>query len=244
MTFSEFCKLVGRQNDLSNAQRAVAILWFLNLDSAGIQKNAKELATIIKENNIGSPNVNELAKRIRSTRCVYVKNKFFSIREDAKAKIREWFNDGLNGIAEEIPINQQFLSEEVWKKTRGYIEKICIQLNGAYLNGYYDCTAVMIRRLIETLIIECYEKLKREQEIKNTDGYYKMLADLVLAATANNGLTLGRDATKKLSEIKILGDRSAHNRRYNAKKTDLDSIKDGLRLCTEELLHIADFYRT
>jgi|SRR5581483_8337787 len=41
--------------------------------------------------------------------------------------------------------------------TRGYIEKISNQINGAYENGWYDACAVMLRRLIETLIIETFE---------------------------------------------------------------------------------------
>jgi len=42
--------------------------------------------------------------------------------------------------------------------TRGYIERIANQVNGAYENGWYDACAVMIRRLLETLIIEAFEK--------------------------------------------------------------------------------------
>ena len=41
------------------------------------------------------------------------------------------------------------------RDTQGYIEKVTHQINGAYTNGWYDTSAVMIRRLIETLIIEC-----------------------------------------------------------------------------------------
>ena len=37
--------------------------------------------------------------------------------------------------------------------TRGYIEKVSNQINGAYENGWYDACAVMLRRLVETLII-------------------------------------------------------------------------------------------
>lgn len=92
---------------------------------------------------------------------------------------------------------------------------------------------------METLIIESYEYKKSEHLIKK-DGHYLMLNDLIgVALDGSNGLNLGRDAKKSLLEIKGLGDRSAHNRRYLAKKSDLDLIRTNFRVCVEELLHIS-----
>jgi hypothetical protein len=54
--------------------------------------------------------------------------------------------------------------------TRGYIERIANQVNGAYENGWYDACAVMIRRLLETLIIEAFEKHQLIHKIKNPSG--------------------------------------------------------------------------
>jgi len=54
--------------------------------------------------------------------------------------------------------------------TRGYLEKIVHQINGSYDNGWYDSCAVMIRRLIETLIIECYEAHNIAGKIKDPKG--------------------------------------------------------------------------
>ena len=57
--------------------------------------------------------------------------------------------------------------------TRGYIERVSHQANGTYANGWYDACAVMIRRLLETLIIECYEAHKIEDRIKDSSGNYQ-----------------------------------------------------------------------
>jgi len=38
-----------------------------------------------------------------------------------------------------------------------------------------------------------------------------------------------------------MGDLSAHNRRYIARKNDLDKLKDDLRIVLEELIHIIDY---
>lgn len=49
------------------------------------------------------------------------------------------------------------LPRELFEKTRGYIERVGVQINGSYDHGYYDCCAVMCRRMAETLIIEVRE---------------------------------------------------------------------------------------
>ena len=53
--------------------------------------------------------------------------------------------------------------------------------------------------------------------------------------------TIGRNAAQELPKIKKLGDLSAHNRRFNAKKSDIDSIKTGLRVVLEELVHLVNY---
>lgn len=97
----------------------------------------------------------------------------------------------------------------------------------------------MCRRLLETLIIEAYEAHKCEQELKNSDGYYLMFSGLLARVEGSNQLNVGRNALKGLKHFKKIGDLSAHNRRFNATKPDLDSIQSDLRIASEDLLHIA-----
>ena len=53
--------------------------------------------------------------------------------------------------------------------------------------------------------------------------------------------TIGRNSIKALPDIKAKGDLSAHNRRFNATKSDVDSIKSGLRIVVEELVHLINY---
>ena len=62
-------------------------------------------------------------------------------------------------------------------------------------------------------------------------------------ANGSNGLHLGRDAQKALSDVKELGDRSAHNRRYNAVKADLEKIQSGVRVAVDEMIALAELRR-
>lgn len=242
MNLQEFCGRLASVENLSNLQKAVAVLWWFDNEHTGTQKTAGELARTLKAHGIGNPNSTSLNKKLRNSGLAYTSKGQFRLRQDKKAEVRSWFEDILSGYVSEVPIDSQFLSEEVWRPTRGYIEKVCVQLNGAMHEGFFDCAAVMIRRVIETLIIEAYENQNRESEIKGSDGNYHMLGKLVDATNAASGLSLGREARKSLEDIKKLGDRSAHNRRYNAKLSDLKKVQEGLRIAFEELANIADLY--
>lgn len=123
--------------------------------------------------------------------------------------------------------------------TRGYIERVAHQANGSYANGWYDACAVMLRRLLETLIIECYEAHKIEDRIKDQAGNYLFLKDLVDRTLAEKAWTLGRAVRAVLPKLKELGDKSAHNRRYNAHREDIDKLLKDLRDTVQELLVLA-----
>ena len=122
--------------------------------------------------------------------------------------------------------------------TRGYIEKIANQINGCYEQGWFDACAVMIRRLLETLIIEVFESKNLENNIKK-DGDYVYLRDMITALLAESSLNLGRNTKKALPKLKDIGDKSAHSRRFIAFRQDIDEIKPDLRVVIQELLIIS-----
>jgi hypothetical protein len=66
-----------------------------------------------------------------------------------------------------------------------------------------------------------------------------MFGDLVHVITGPKGLSLSRESKSALHQIKKLGDRAAHNRRFNAVKADVDAIKDGTRVASEDLINMA-----
>ena len=125
-------------------------------------------------------------------------------------------------------------------ETRGYLERIANQVNGCYEQGWYDACAVMIRRLVETLLIEAFERHGIVSAIKDKKGNFLPLEEIIARAVSETGKwNLSRDVKRALPKIKQLGDRSAHSRRFNARRLDIDKIIDDLRLTVEELLYIA-----
>lgn len=139
-----------------------------------------------------------------------------------------------------VPPTDSVLPRELFDGTRGYIEKVVDQINGSYDHGHWDCCAVMCRRLGETLIIEVYEHQGRSMEIKGADGNFHMLNGLLNVLNNDSTINLGRNSKKGLKDLKELGDKSAHDRRFNARKPDIDSIRSGLRSAAEDLLNLAD----
>ena len=139
------------------------------------------------------------------------------------------------------PESEGVLPAELTINTRGYLERVVTQINGAYEKGWYDACAVMMRRLLETLIIEAFEAHGIAAVIKNPQsGDFLPLGNLVEATMQEVSWNLGRTAKKGLPKFKKLGDLSAHSRRYNARQDDIDRVREDFRLVCEELLYLAN----
>lgn len=123
--------------------------------------------------------------------------------------------------------------------TRGYIEKISNQINGAYENGWYDACAVMLRRLIETLIIEAFEFHKIDSTIKNSSGDFLFLRDLIDKALSEKAWNLGRNTKQALPRLKDIGDKSAHSRRFVAQRGDIQPLLGDIRTVVQEFIYLA-----
>lgn len=99
--------------------------------------------------------------------------------------------------------------------------------------------AVMLRRLIETLIIEAFEKYSISSSIKNRQGDFLYLGDLIDRTISEKSWNLSRNSKAALPRLKDVGDKSAHSRRFNAVRDDVDKLIPDLRVVAEELLSLA-----
>ena len=132
---------------------------------------------------------------------------------------------------------------EIVKGTRDYIEEISQQANGCFENGWYDACAVMLRRLLETLIIECYEYHSIADSIKGKDGNFLYLRDLIDRFVNETTWNPSRNTRLALPKLKEIGDLSAHSRRYIAKKPDITNLQRELRVVIQELVYLVNLYR-
>lgn len=138
-----------------------------------------------------------------------------------------------------LSTTQSIIMMSLVRGTRGYIEKVSNQINGAYENGWYDACAVMLRRLIETLIIETFEHHKIADKIQNAHGDFFYLRDLIDRTLAEKTWNLSRNTKQALPKLKDVGDKSAHNRRYVAQRGDIQPLITDIRAVVQELTYVS-----
>jgi len=122
---------------------------------------------------------------------------------------------------------------------RGYLVAIGRQMNGCFAAGWYDASAVMMRRLLETSIIEAYEGRGLGAKIKNANGDFMQLTELIDKALAEPAWNLSRNTRKVAPSLRDLGHMSAHGRYFHAQKSDVEKNRAGCRVAIEEFLRLS-----
>jgi hypothetical protein len=219
-------------------ERSIGLLWFNGLSDPSSEMSVSEICSLIFEAGYPKPNSSRLATQLKKDNRVMSGSRGkFRIKTDARPNLDTFF---LPLTTErELPLSDSLVPMCIVHGTRGYLEKVVQQINVSYDIGLYDCCAVMCRRLLETLIIEIYEHKGWTNKIKNSDGNFKMFSGLLMNLLSNDHINLGRNTKRGLQAFKELGDKSAHDRRFNARRQDIRKIESGLRSATEELLHLA-----
>lgn len=158
-----------------------------------------------------------------------------SAAKQIEEDVQQWFRPPIDG---EEATSNRVVDVALVRETRNYIEITVNQINGCYEHGWYDACAVMLRKLIETLIIEAFEARGIESRIKDTDGNYFYLEDLINRTLSETSFNLGRNTKQGLRALKTLGDQSAHSRRFNAKRNDIESLLGNIRTVVQELIYV------
>jgi hypothetical protein len=122
---------------------------------------------------------------------------------------------------------------------RGYLVTVGRQMNGCFSQGWYDASAVMMRRLLEIVIIEAFEAKGLSAKIRDTSGNYVYLSELISLSLKEGSWALSRNCKKSLPTLRDAGHNSAHGRYYHARREDLDGLRQGCRIVVEEFLHHA-----
>lgn len=237
MDVLEFIRKISERK-ISTIERAVAVIWyhyyFANNNGVGI----KEISNFIEQAGCAKQNVTNLKEYLRRDgRVLKRAGEKYIIRPDAVSQLNDKYLQITK--SKQIIKSDAVIDNDLFNNAKGYIKNVVLQLNASYHYSLFDCCAVMCRRLLETLIIETYEALKRSDEIKDHDDYYLMFSGLLSYLENDNQINVSRNTLKGLKAFKKLGDLSSHNRRFNARQLDIDRIRDDLRISCEELLHLA-----
>ncbi len=123
---------------------------------------------------------------------------------------------------------------------RNYLLMVVHQVNTTYEHACYDACAVMVRRLLESLIIETFEAKGISAEIKGVDDNFFYLSQIIDKVEAHKEWNLSRNAKQALKKLKSVGDVSAHNRRYVASRHDIEELIQAIRIVVQEFLALSN----
>ena len=220
--------------------RALALLWFVGREDQTVGLTAKEIADLIRAIGHAEQNVSRLGVLLSADkRTAAAKGGGWMLRVAARRELDVVYSEYVGPIA--IPVSDSLVPMALVNGTRGYIAKVADQVNKSFDAQLYDCCAVMCRRLIETLIIESYEKHGRASEVREGTQYVG-LSDMVGRLETDASMVLSRPAMQTLKGFKAIGDLSAHNRHWNARLGDIEPHKIGFRQVVEELLYRAGMH--
>lgn len=141
----------------------------------------------------------------------------------------------------DIPATNNCIDLSIFDNTPYYIKANANQMARCYDLGLYDASLVLMRKLFETLIIECFERYGIDGQIKESNSTFLFLSDLITKFIISNKWNVSRNLEDSIKKVKKYGDLSAHNRRFLAKKKDIDDFKFELRQCAQEIILMIDY---
>lgn len=138
------------------------------------------------------------------------------------------------------PAQTEFVPIEIVEGSRGYVVNVTKQINRCFQCDALDACAVMVRRLLETLIIEVFEKKGITDKIKDANGNYLMFTDLVSKLINTPETPIGRATRRELPTIATVLNNCAHSRAFNISKTQLTQYQAPIVIAVQELMGLWD----
>lgn len=178
-----------------------------------------------------------LANHAKGKDATFLKNKVgYTLERSIVDKIKKEVSEEY-----EVIVTDELLPLDTLDTAPYYIVLTAKQMNQCFECCLYDAVLVMMRKLIETLIIECFERHGIDGDIKDPNGQFFFLSDLIPRFVTSNKWNVSRNLETNIKMVKKYGDLSAHNRRFLAKKSDMNIFKFELRQVVQEMIMIIDY---
>ena len=219
----------------THVDRALAFLWDYDYTQEYEERTPSEFASDLHDEGFPRPNVTRLREGFRRSRFAVRGSRKGSFKLDVRHKstLDDLYQSVLD--VKVVEVTGAVMNPELVAGTRGYLERLVHQINGSYEFGFYDATAVLCRRLMESLLIEVYIHEKRTDEIRQGGACFQ-LERLIAHVRQDTQLALSRNALRSMTEIKQLGDTAAHDRVYTTQQADIDDLRARFRRLIQELL--------
>lgn len=155
--------------------------------------------------------------------------------------LEAWIQDLKRSDEEDTVTIEQLgtvLPDDLFASVSVNVQSLCKQINASYENNLFDCTAVVMRRLLESLLVLSYQKAGIESQIMNGNRHVT-LDKIIKNAEQNTTLALSSNTRKDMALFKDLGNYSAHKIWYNCTQGDIKPNILKYRVIVEELMYKA-----
>ena len=156
------------------------------------------------------------------------------------ANVRDRINKELK-IPVEILGSDSLYPLSIFDNSRDYLQTFSREASVCYDHGLYNSCLLTLRKIMETLLIDLYESKKLQSKITNSKGGYHQLQALINHAISEPAWKFTKTTREHLPRLKLYADSSAHSKRFNARKQDIDKMKEDNRIIFEELISHIDY---
>jgi len=209
MTIKKFIQKSDLINK-SEVEKAKLIIFYHSAVLGTNELMPSQIAEILENEGFAKMNVSRLQRNMK-------KSKDFAKGSGKGAfklgvKVLKQLKSDLPEITqtnESVEAEETIIPNSVFEKTRGYLEKMCIQINGSYEHNYFDGCPVLMRRLLEMLLIMTYQKNSKESEIQDAPNEYKNLNFIINYTKSNNQFHLSKGTLDTMDDFRKLGNFSS-----------------------------------
>ena len=227
-------------NRMMEIDKAVACLWFHTHIGHACAMSASQLASCMTEIGLtANVNVSRLAKNLCKSKLTVKGSECgtFRISPSQGSQLDERFAPFLKH--RRVKVSDDLLPDEVIEGSQKYLKDLGHQVNGTYGAGFYDACAVLCRRMIESLLVSCFEYAGELASVEKPDGTLEMLDSLIRKAKSGQHFRLPRGTAKSIDKIKEVGDTAAHDRYHLTTKQDIDEFRVSFRKVISHLMALS-----
>ncbi|ATG49373.1 hypothetical protein CEW89_18395 [Celeribacter ethanolicus] len=229
-----FSDAISHSNGKTELDLLIAVVWFLT-ETSGEPTEFDSACDFLEANGIRH-NINRSRLKGRLTKDKRIsapKGKPISIAAPTRKELQEEYGKYIPATPPKPKFG--FLGEEILEAQSETLKSLNVQLNLAFEHEMFDCTAVMMRRIMESLLIKAFSKNKARDEIsdgKNLRG----LEDIIIQTTKTDAFHLARGSEKTMRAVKSIGDKGAHSPNYSITRSDIANLATDFRALIADLV--------
>ena len=223
----------------SGLDQAIALLWYYERTERYDERTAIGLAEDIAKEGFGRQNASQLKARLaRSSKTVKgTRAGTFRINGSAFPDLTRKYGPLIDPKTARVA--SPVIPPDYVSDSRVYFVRLVEQINGCYDAGFLDAFAVLLRRLVESLIIEIYIRGRRAEDIKEDDVFLQ-LNSLAKVLSRDREIHPSRGLMNGINTIKDIGNTAAHDRTYMTPLQDIDENRILIRKTVSELLTLSE----